>query len=93
MPRRSGPLARFEVLGLLHAESEREAGESFFRGVGAEPRPLLFGDPESAFYPRFPLRRPGEVILGFRGEALRFHGPMLAQGAWPRSDGPCLKGS
>ena len=90
---RSRPLARFEVLGPLRVEFDRQAGEGFFGGVAAEPRPLLFGDPESAFYPRFPLRRSGEVILGFRGEALRFHDPMLAQSAWPRSDGPFLKGA
>ncbi len=73
------PLVGFEVLGPLHAQLEREAGEGLFRGVGAEPRPLLFGDPESAFYPRLPLRRPREVVLGVRVGALGFHDPMLAQ--------------
>jgi hypothetical protein len=56
-PHRTGPLAKLDVVGLLHAMLEREAGEGFFRRVAAEPRPLLFGDPESGFYARFPLRR------------------------------------
>ncbi len=52
----AGPLAKLDVVGLLHAMLERQAGEGFFRRVAAEPRPLLFCDPESGFYPRFPLR-------------------------------------
>ena len=66
----TGPLARIEVFGLLHAVLERKAGEGFFCRVGAEPRPLFFGDPESGFYPRFPLRRPREEVLRFLVEAL-----------------------
>jgi hypothetical protein len=76
---RTGPLARIEVLGLLHAVLERKAGEGFFCRVAAQPCPLFFGDPESSFYPRFPLRRPRE-------EVLRFHHVILAQGA--QSPGP-----
>ncbi len=53
----TGPLASIEVFGLLHAVLERKAGESLFRRAAAEPCPLFFGDPESGFYPRFPLRR------------------------------------
>ena len=76
-----GPLARIEVLGLLHAVLERKAGEGFFRRVAPQPCPLFFGDPESGFYPRFPLRRPREEVLRFLVEALRFHNLILAQGA------------
>ena len=78
---RTGSLARIEVFGLLHAVLERKAGEGFFCRVAAEPRPLFFGDPESGFYPRFPLRRPREEVLRFLVEALRFHHLILAQGA------------
>jgi hypothetical protein len=56
--RGADPLARIEVFGPLYAEFERKASEGFFRRFAAEPRPLFFGDPESGFYPRFPLRRP-----------------------------------
>ena len=77
----TGSLARIEVFGLLHAVLERKAGEGFFCRVAAEPRPLFFGDPESGFYPRFPLRRPREEVLRFLVEALRFHHLILAQGA------------
>jgi hypothetical protein len=83
---RTGPLARIEVLGLLHAVLERKAGEGFFCRVAAQPCPLFFGDPESGFYPRFPLRRPREEVLRFLVEALRFHHVILAQGA--QSPGP-----
>jgi hypothetical protein len=82
---RTGSLARIKVFGLLHAVLERKAGEGFFCGVGAQPCPLFFGDPEGSFYPRFPLRRPREDILRFLVEALRSHHFILAQGAWPRS--------
>src|SRR5215216_7640505 len=78
---RSGPLARIEIFGLLHAVLERKAGKSLFRRVAAEPCPLFFGDPESGFYPRFPLRRPREEVFRFLVEALRFHHFILAQGA------------
>ena len=78
---RTGSLARIEVFGLLHAVLERKAGEGFFCRVAAEPCPLFFGDPESGFYPRFPLRRPREEVLRFLVEALRFHHLILAQGA------------
>jgi hypothetical protein len=84
--RTGDPLARVEVLGLLHAVLERKAGEGFFCRVAAQPRPLLFGDPESGFYARFALGRPREEVLGFFVEASRFHRPILAQGGWPRSD-------
>ena len=77
----TGPLARIEVFGLLHAVLERKAGKSLFRRAAAKPRPLFFGDPESGFYPRFPLRRPREEVFGFLVEALRFHNLILAQGA------------
>ncbi len=80
----TGPLARIEGFGLLHAVLERKAGEGFFCRVAAEPCPLFFGDPESGFYPRFPLRRPREEVLRFLVEALRFHHLILVQGAWPR---------
>ncbi len=85
---RGGPLAGFEVLGSLHAEPEREAGEGLFRRVGAEPRPPLFGDPESALYPRLPLRRPRDEVVGFGEGALGFHDPMLAHDARPRPSEP-----
>ena len=78
---RSGPLARIEVFGLLHAVLERKAGEGFFCRVAAEPCPLFFGDPESGFYPRFPLGCKREEVLRFLVEALRFHHLILAQGA------------
>ena len=65
---------------------ERKAGEGFFCSVAAQPRPLFFGDPESGFYARLPLRRPREEVLRFLIEALRFHRPILAQGAWPWFD-------
>ena len=78
--RTGGPLARIEVLGLLHAVLERKAGEGFFCRVAAQPRPPFFGDPESGFYPRFLLRRPREEVLRFLVEALRFHRLILAQG-------------
>ena len=74
-------LARIEVFGLLHAVLERKAGKSLFRRVAAEPCPLFFGDPESGFYPRFPVRRPREEVFRFLVEALRFHHLILAQGA------------
>jgi hypothetical protein len=83
---RTGSLARIEVFGLLHTVLERKAGESFFCRAATQPCPLFFGDPESGFYPRFPLQRPREKILRFLVEALRFHHFVLAQGAWPRSD-------
>jgi hypothetical protein len=76
-----GPLARIEVFGLLNAVLERKAGEGFFCRVAPQPCPLFFGDPESSFYPRFPLRRPREEVLRFLVEALRFHHHILAQGA------------
>jgi hypothetical protein len=76
-----GPLARIEVFGLLHAVLESKAGEGFFCRAAAEPCPLFFGDPESGFYPRFPLRRPREEVFRFLVEALRFHHLILAQGA------------
>ena len=69
------------MFGLLHAVLERKAGKSLFRRVAAEPCPLFFGDPESGFYPRFPLRRPREEVFRFLVEALRFHHLILAQGA------------
>ena len=72
------PLARIEVFGLLHAVLERKAGKGFFCRVGAQPCPLFFGDPESGFYARFPLRRPREEVLRFLVEALRFHHLILA---------------
>ncbi len=78
-----GPLARIEVFGLLHAVLERKAGEGFFCRVAAQPCPLFFGDPESGFYPRFPLRRPREEVLRFLVEALRFHHFIL-----PKVHGP-----
>ena len=77
----TGPLARIEVFGLLHAVLERKAGEGFFCGVAAEPCPLFFGDPESGLYPRLPLRCPREEVLRFVVEALRIHHHILAQGA------------
>ena len=82
---RTGSLARIEVFGLLHAVLERKAGESFFCRAGAEPCPLLFGDPEGGFYPRFPLWCPREEVLRFLVEALGIHQFILTQGAWPRS--------
>ena len=78
----TGSLARIEVFGLLHAVLERKAGEGFFCRVAPQPCPLFFGDPESGFYPRFPLRCPREEVLRFLIEALRFHPFILAQGAW-----------
>jgi hypothetical protein len=78
---RTGPLAKIEVFRLLHAVLEGKAGEGFFCRVAAQPRSLFFGDPESGFYPCFPLRRPREEVLRFLVEALRFHHPILAQGA------------
>jgi hypothetical protein len=84
--RTGGPLASVEVFSLLHAVLERKAGEGFFRRVAAQPCPLFFGYPESGFYARFPLRRPGEEVLRFLVEALRFHHLILAQGACHRSD-------
>ena len=81
-----GPLAGIEVLSLLHAVLERKAGEGFFCRVAAQPRPLFFGDPESGFYPGFPVWRPPEEILRFLVEASRFHFLILAQGACPQSD-------
>jgi hypothetical protein len=51
--------------GLLHAQLEREAGESFFRRVVAEPRPLFFGNPASSFHPRFTLWCPLETVFMF----------------------------
>jgi hypothetical protein len=78
---RTGLLGRIEAFGLLHAVLEREAGKSLFRRVAAEPCPLFFGDPESGFYPRFPLRRPREEVFRFLVEAFRFHHLILAQGA------------
>ena len=78
---RTGSLARIEVFGLLHAVLERKAGEGFFCRVAAQPCPLFFGDPESGFYARFPLRRPREEVLRFLVEASRFHCFILAQGA------------
>jgi hypothetical protein len=76
-----GALARIEVFGLLQAVLEGKAGEGFFCRLAAQPCPLFFGDPESGFYPRFPLRRPREEVLRFLVEALRFHHLILAQGA------------
>jgi hypothetical protein len=76
-----GPLAKIEIFALLHAVLERKAGEGFFCRVTAQPCPLFFGDPESGFYRRFPLRRPREEVLRFLVEALRFHHLILAQGA------------
>src|SRR4028118_707511 len=78
---RTGPLARIEVFGLLHAVLERKAGKSLFRRVAAQPCPLFFGDPESGFYPHFPLGRPRVEVFRFLVEALRFHHLILAQGA------------
>ena len=86
---RTGSLARIEVFGLLHAVLERKAGGGFFCRVVAEPCPLFFGDPESGFYPRFPLRCPREEVLRFLVEALRFHHFILAQGAWPQFYSRC----
>jgi hypothetical protein len=86
-PPRAGPLASFEVFGPLRAELERQAGEGFSRGIAVKPRPLLFGDPGSGFYPRLPLRRRRDGVLGFREGASRFHNPILAQDASPRSGG------
>lgn len=64
--------------GLLHAELERKAGESFLRGITAKPRPLFFGNPPSSFHPRFALCCPLERVFVF-------HGLILAQGAKSRS--------
>lgn len=75
----TGSLARIEVFGLLHAVLERETGEGFFCRLAAQPCPLLFGDPESGFYPRFPLRRPREDISRFLVEALRLHRSILPE--------------
>ena len=83
---RSGPLARIEFFGPLYAEFERKASEDFFCRFPAEPRPLFFGDPESGFYPRFPLRRPCEEVLRFPEVVFRFHHLILAQSASSRSN-------
>ena len=91
-PYRAAPLARLEVFGPLCAELERQAGEGFSRGVAAEPRPLLFSDPGSGFYPRFPLRRRRNGVLGFREGASRVHDPILAQVARSRPVGACQGG-
>ena len=87
---RTGSLARIEVFGLLHAVLERKAGEGFFCRVAAEPCPLFFGDPESGFYPRLPLRRPREEVLRFLVEVLGTHHRILAHGALPTPDRPGL---
>ena len=75
---RSGPLARIEFFGPLYAKFERKASEDFFCRFPAEPRPLFFGDPESRFYARFPLRRPRKEVFGFLVKALRLHNLILA---------------
>ena len=64
---RSVPVLLVSVgfLSLLHAQLEGEAGEGFFRGVTAEPRPLFFGNPASSFHPRFTLWCPLETVFIF----------------------------
>jgi len=77
-PHRTGPLARFEVLGPPYAELERQAGEGLLRGVAAEPRSPLFGEPGSGLRPRF-LSREGVPKFREGGVSVpRFHDPMLA---------------